>query len=98
MGAIMDPQSGYAARDVVRAVGVSVLGRVDDVERRLSTLERAMVLGLRAFRGFRLGSGDVTVTPDDDGMVQLWSSDLSITINNDPATGAHTVNFKQAGL
>lgn len=98
MGSIMDSQGGFAARDVVRAAGASVLGRIDDVERQVDALRRVLGFEMRAFRGFILNDDGVTVTPDADGFVQLWSSDSSIAISNEPAGGAHAINLETSGL
>lgn len=98
MGSIMDPQGGFAARDVVRAAGASVLGRIDDVERQVDALRRVLGFEMRAFRGFTLNDSGVTVTPDADGFVQLWSKDSSISIDNEPTGGAHAINLETSGL
>jgi hypothetical protein len=92
---LTDPQHGVAADDVRRAVGLSPVARVEELERRCERLERTLTMVLRTFRGFDLEGGDAYVTPEPGtGMIRLHSIDGTLTIQDEPTGEAHCVNLE----
>ena len=76
--------NGVAAEDVRRALGVSPVGRMVALERRVAELERHLAMAHRHFRGFRLADSRTPVVPDANGWIQLYSDDDTVTVQRDP--------------
>lgn len=95
---LLHPVNGFAADDVRRALGLSPVARVEDLERDVARLQRLLAVTLDLFRGFDLQYGvNGSVSPQPrTGKVELNSNDSSILIDPQPYERAHVVNFTVA--
>lgn len=95
---LLHPVNGFAADDVRRALGLSPVARVEDLERNVARLQRLLAVTLDLFRGFDLQYGvNGSVSPQPrTGKVELNSNDSSILIDPQPYERAHVVNFTVA--
>lgn len=91
---LLDPVNGFAADDVRRALGLSPVARVEDLERDVARLQRLLAIGLDLFRVFDLQygvNGSVSPSPRT-GKVELNSNDSSILWDTQPRARAHVIN------
>lgn len=91
---LLHPVNGFAADDVRRALGLSPVARVEDLERNVARLQRLLAVTLDLFRGFDLQYGvNGSVSPQPrTGKVELNSNDSSILFDTQPYARAHVIN------
>lgn len=95
MTSLLDPRDGFAAEDVRRAVGLSAVARVEELERRCERLERVLSVVLETFRGFDIEGGSAYVSPEPrTGLIRLHSIDGTIDITDEPTGATHGVNIE----